>query len=270
MPRKEQPKGSGLPKRRLDKSQSLPEAFAPVLESIMRSDLTDSAKLTWARLAQFSSKANEAFPSVLTLAKAMNHSRAKVERSLRDLRKLGYLETTARPGRANLYHLMIDADPPSLMDPPPSSLTTGDPSSLRPIKEPPSKEQLEKHDYDCPPANRVRDSQAALAQRLQEYFGKKPSRQTVERVRLAAQHGAGEVVSDALIIATLESLERVYPRGHSKGPETWQWFVVTVGNRFAEARQDRERCALPSVATDPLSGIGAVPAFLETEESESP
>lgn len=86
-------------------------SFAPLPASIMKSPLSDAAKLTWARLAQFTNKADFAFPLVATLATELGHSRSKVERSIRELKKVGLLEAVSRPGHSNLYRLRLPVEP---------------------------------------------------------------------------------------------------------------------------------------------------------------
>jgi hypothetical protein len=144
----------------------------------------------------------------------------------------------------------------------------GHPSKMTYIKDHLLKDHPENNEADCLPANRIRDSQAELlSARLLKYFGKPPAETFVEAVRCAVLHAYGEPASDALIIEELNALERVYPRGHRKGPHVWKWFETTLANRFAEARQAREARALPPVASTP-SPEPWFPGFLRPEEEQ--
>lgn len=261
MPRKKPSEGLGPARRLYDKQQPLGDLFAPMPLSIMGSTLTDAAKLTWARLAFYAGADGRAFPKIESLARELNHGESKVERSLAELRAKGYMESKRRPNRSSLYRLFLPV-PPKMTEPEPAEMREPEPSKMRYIKDQVLKDQLEKRaDAESQPANRIRDSQAEVAARLEAYFGETPNDGFVERVRSAVRHANQAPVSDALIIAELDSMEADYPRGHAKGPRTWKWFEVTLANRFRAARAEADRCALPAVAS--------APAF-ELEEFEEP
>lgn len=85
----------------------------------------------------------------------------------------------------------------------------------------------------------------------------------MEDVRAAAPNA--EPVSDAMILAELDSMERVYPRRSRNGPRSWAWFVATIGSRFDAARQTREARQLPPIA--PASSAEEIsPDFLSWKD----
>lgn len=46
------------------------------------------------------------------MATELHHSRSKVERSVRELKRRGLLEVISRPGHSNLYRLLLPTAPP--------------------------------------------------------------------------------------------------------------------------------------------------------------
>lgn len=245
------------------------ETFAPLPTSILRLALSDAAKLTWARLAQYTSKTDGAFPLIATLMAELGYTRSKVERAIRELKKRGLLEVIGRPGHSNVYRLRLPVSAPNPKKIP-SPVKGLPPSPVTYIKDNLLKDQrpggAAPGDLDTLPANCFRNLQAdALSQRLEKYFGEPPKKRLVEDVRAAVRQANGGPVEDRLIVEELDSLEKIYPRGSQKGPRYWSWFPVAVADRFGAARQGREARVLPPAA--PAATLAAlIPDFLALDE----
>lgn len=69
-------------------------------------DLSPSAKLLWARLAQYAGKDGKAYPSIAALADDLNLKERQVQNLLADLKKKGFIESRKGP-RNNSYYFLL-------------------------------------------------------------------------------------------------------------------------------------------------------------------
>jgi len=122
-----------------------------------RTDISDSAKLLYARLSQYAGENGYAFPLIETLAKETGASVATVKRGLTELKDHGLIESQQRGlGQSNVYfflaHEWMKSPPRSINNDTPevSKVSFQESSNLHHIRESKRRESVKREDAASP------------------------------------------------------------------------------------------------------------------------
>lgn len=226
--------------------------FAQIPVVVLRNPkLSPNAKLAWATLCSYAWSDKPVFPSHARMAADIGIGTRSVGLALEELEKSGWLESTTRPGRTNLYCLTVPKEAvkkrtplKSCVPPPPNSADEvyapkPDKDSLRrESSRQPSSDETAKA---APVAEDRKTWLSAASDLWREHVGGDLNYGQAGRVlkALYSRHGEGKVIEH--LGYYLRSTDPTYA-SLSRFQQTFgHWTAVKKPNRQSYAEQDEQR-----------------------------
>lgn len=221
-------------------------------------DLTDTQVRVLCAIGTFTNRlGGNVWASVNTLAKACSLSPRTVQRALPKLLERGYLRALIRPGRTNLYEVVLDS-PPSLQTQGGDSAVTPPPSEESPkrLKERSSSTILQKvNDWDI--AQHLSEMWTAYPPRPEPYSWVAVRKAVVETLE------AESVTADQLVQAVhryaqhcqATNMEAKYVKGMVGFFRDGYWKAFNVATVHGRTREEWARSGQDVTEFDRLAGV---------------